>query len=161
MREATVEDVPAVRTVAERAWRAAYASVLREATVDRVLEEWYDPALVRRVVESEDTTYLVACGPDGGVLGYAAGATTDGHGGEVPVLYVDPDHWGEGVGTRLFETVLDALREQGVDRVEITVLADNDVGRSFYESRGFDVCEAYDDDLFGETVRTLTYERAL
>jgi ribosomal protein S18 acetylase RimI-like enzyme len=163
VRESTPDDVPGVRRVARRGWEAAYGDVLDPATIERALEEWYAPAFVRESVERADVVHLVAVdesGRDGAVVGYTGGWVPDADDperGVVGTLYVDPDRWGAGIGTRLFERALDALRGQGVTRVTIRVLAENAVGRSFYESRGFEVAAESADDLFGETRPAVTY----
>jgi GNAT superfamily N-acetyltransferase len=83
----------------------------------------------------------------------------DGVGG-LGALYVDPDWWGAGVGTRLLAAVTAALRERGADRVEARVLAANEVGRAFYEARGFEPVTEATTTLFGETVLEVTYARS-
>ncbi|PSQ10572.1 hypothetical protein BRC98_05090, partial [Halobacteriales archaeon QS_7_68_65] len=117
---------------------------------------------------------------DGAVIGYVGGGVPEDDRGAVGALYVDPDRRGEGhaseasvstgdehsessggIGTRLFERELDALAERGATRVTIRVLAANTLGRSFYESRGFEVVETSEDDLFGETRAAVTYAREI
>ncbi|WP_380678138.1 GNAT family N-acetyltransferase [Salinigranum sp. GCM10025319] len=55
---------------------------------------------------------------------------------EIRTLYVRPDGWNEGIGTELLEAVIRRL-PASIERVALETLRDNDVGRSFYESRGF------------------------
>jgi ribosomal protein S18 acetylase RimI-like enzyme len=93
------------------------------------------------------------------LVGYGGGGVEDGVGG-LGALYVDPDWWDAGVGTRLLAAVTAALRERGVDRVEARVLAANDVGRAFYEARGFERVAEATTTLFGETVGEVTYARS-
>ena len=93
------------------------------------------------------------------LVGYGGGGVEDGVGG-LGALYVDPDWWGAGVGTRLLAAVTAALRERGVDRVEARVLAANEVGRAFYEARGFEPVREATTTLFGETVLEVTYARS-
>ncbi|ELY52508.1 GNAT family N-acetyltransferase [Natronolimnohabitans innermongolicus] len=52
-------------------------------------------------------------------------------------LHVSPDVWRDGTGTALVTALEDELRGS-FDRLRLAVLADNDGGRSFAESRGFD-----------------------
>lgn len=52
-------------------------------------------------------------------------------------LYVDPPHWGRGIGGRLHDAALDQLRAQGSDRASLWVLRENAVARSMYERRGW------------------------
>lgn len=156
VRETTVEDVPEIRNVARRGWTAAYGDFLAEATIEHAMDEWYASETVRGQVEREEIAHFVAAG-NGEIVGYVGGGISDGESGAVWTFYVDPSRWDEGIGTRLFEHELDALRERGVTRVTIRVLAENAVGRSFYESRGFEVIEESEDDLFGEQQPAVTY----
>lgn len=153
IREATAGDVPAIRRVAERGWNAAYGDIVSQATIDAAMDEWYAPDSTRAAIEREDVTYLVA-ERDRTVLGYVSGGpgdeTTVAHLG---AIYVDPDHWGAGIGTALLSAFESACRERGYDGVRFEVLAENDVGTSFYRSHGFAVVEERTTDLFGESVR--------
>ena len=176
VRPARPEDVSAVQRIAHAGWRAAYGDFLDDDTLEHVRETWHTRETFRRSVERTDVPFFVACerddaGEDGGdagaadaddaderVVGYASGGFPDdaAH-AVVGTLYVDPLRWGEGYGTALFERVLDALRARGADRVEIEVFAENDVGRSFYESRGFAVVAEGTETIAGETARVVTY----
>jgi ribosomal protein S18 acetylase RimI-like enzyme len=159
VREATIEDVPRIRDIASAGWHAAYADVLDEATVERVLAEWYAPEDVERAVRSEDVVYLVAESTGGGVVGYVSGAARTGRYGSGSSFYVAPERWGEGIGSALFDRLLDALREAGVERVEFEVLAANEDARGFYEARGFEAVGESTDDLFGAVHSVLVYAR--
>ncbi|WP_254543007.1 GNAT family N-acetyltransferase [Halomarina pelagica] len=155
VRPATPDDVPGIRRIARRGWEAAYGGFLADDTIERALAEWYDPAFVRVAIERDGTIYRVAVA-DGEVVGYAT-AGVDGTDGHLTSLYVDPGRWGEGIGTRLLEAIRDRLRERGAERLEIRVLAENEVGRGFYESRGFEPVEEAETDLFGASRREVVY----
>jgi ribosomal protein S18 acetylase RimI-like enzyme len=178
IREATREDVPAIRRIASAGWHAAYGQFLGEDTVERVLAEWYDPETVARAVDDPGVVYLVAVstatnggpdaagdravtdpGTDDGVVGYVSGKPRSGRYGSGASFYVAPDRWGEGIGGALFERLLDALREAGVERVEFEVLAANEHARAFYERRGFEVVGESTDDLFGSVHPVAVYAR--
>lgn len=158
VREATAEDVPAIRRIASAGWHAAYADFLDEPTIERVLEKWYAPESVEQAVRSEDVVYLVAESGDE-VVGYVSGTARTGRYGSGSSFYVAPERWGEGIGSALFERLLDALRKAGVERVEFEVLAANEDARGFYESRGFEAVGESTDDLFGTVHPVVVYAR--
>lgn len=52
-------------------------------------------------------------------------------------LFVAPDRWGVGVGTRLHDAVLDMVRAEGNEECDLWVLSENTQARGFYENRGW------------------------
>jgi len=57
--------------------------------------------------------------------------------GFVDNVYVRPPHRGQGIGSRLLDAAERALDARGVERVALSVLADNDAARRFYERHGY------------------------
>jgi ribosomal protein S18 acetylase RimI-like enzyme len=78
-RPATRPDIPAIRRVAERAWRAAHEPIVGSATVDAFLVEFYDTDSFRKRVAREDRHLRVAvdAGSGEGSGGIDAGAGDD------------------------------------------------------------------------------------
>ncbi|HKL29224.1 MAG TPA: GNAT family N-acetyltransferase [Natrialbaceae archaeon] len=158
VRPADREDVSGIQRVARRGWHAAYEDVLAPGTIETKLEEWYAKAEIHEYVKREDVGYFVAVG-DGQVLGYASGGPSDEDGvGFLGAIYVDPDHWGEGIGSRLLDRVESFLADRGYERLRFRVLAENDVGTSFYRSRGYEVVEETETELGEEAVGELVFE---
>jgi ribosomal protein S18 acetylase RimI-like enzyme len=165
VREGEPGDLESVRRVARRAWEAAYGDVLGGETVDRAMAEWYSVEVVRERLTREAGLFLVAVaggsdGDTGEVVGYVDVLLRDGD-AVIGALNVHPDWWREGAGGRLLDRALPSLAELGATRARARALAANDVGRSFYESRGYSVVERGEDDLFGEAVPAVTYAREL
>lgn len=162
IRDATAEDVPAVVTVARESWHAAYDDVLGPDAVAEQVDEWYDPAVVTDAVERDDWTYLVA-ERDAEVVGYASGGPTDDGPADVVVraIYVRPEHWGAGTGSALLSTLHDRLRARGCADVWLAVLAENDVGRSFYDDHGYEHHETRTDEVGGIETDELVLRRPL
>ena len=63
--------------------------------------------------------------------------------GEIWAVYIDPNHWGEGVGRALCDAAEQELRRQGFTEATLWVLKDNQRALRFYLSNGFarDACE--------------------
>jgi len=57
---------------------------------------------------------------------------------ELSRMRVDPDCWGRGYATRLYEAPESRARETGHDAFVLNTGVDNDRARGFHESRGFD-----------------------
>lgn len=102
------------------------------------LREWFD-----QLENRDDVVYLVAERDE--LVGFAQFCWGDAADeafldeGDVLLhsLYVHPGDWGDDVGTALLEHGLERLPEHA-GRLVLGVLPENDVGWSFYESRGFE-----------------------
>lgn len=179
VRPATTSDVADVRRVARESWHATYDDLLGTDAVESVVNEWYDLYRLRQSVEREDGLFLVAerevGGEDDGdgeggteteaeLLGFGQSLLADGENdgaAELPRLYVHPDHWGEGVGTALAERIESWAADRGAERLRLIVLADNEVGNAFYESRGYRTVGSRESDFEGETVTDYVREKEL
>lgn len=164
VRAARPGDAPAVQRIAHEGWRATYGDFLSSSTLEHVRNEWHTLETFRELASRDDVDFFVAESDDE-LVGYASGGVPDPDSeperGVVGTLYVAPDRWGEGVGSAVFERLLDALRDRGARRVEIAVFSENGVGRSFYESQGFAVVDEHEDDIAGERHATVTYASGL
>jgi ribosomal protein S18 acetylase RimI-like enzyme len=157
VRPATVGDVPAIQEVARAAWHATYDDIMDTGAVEEKLDEWYGRESLRDAIRSELSVFLVA-GTD--PVGFAETAPGD-EVWHLTRLYVDPERWGNGIGTRLLDRIESRLDEHGVTRYEVTVLADNEVGVEFYESRGFERFDVHTVDLAGFETTEYWYGKVL
>jgi len=159
IREATAEDAPGIQRVARAAWHATYDDILGPERVTETVDAWYDPdRLVEDDVRDSDRPFVVAVRPpEAAIVGFAEAAVDeDDEAGEedgtddwhLYRIYVHPDVWGDGIGSALLEAIEGSFRERGVETLRVSVLAGNDVGVSFYESRGFELVETVPDEAF-------------
>lgn len=153
IRAARPEDARDIVAVAERGWNAAYADILSGETITAALDEWYDPASIRDAIERDDVGYFVA-DDAGGIVGFASvGPGARENSATLGAIYVDPDEWRSGFGTELLAEVESFCRRREYDLMEFRVLAENDVGLSFYRNHGYEPVDEDVTDLFGESVR--------
>src|SRR5213595_1956420 len=75
----------------------------------------------------------------GEVVGFVAvGASRDDDAdGELYAIYVDPEHWGTGVGRKLIHAAETQLRVLAHRDVVLWVFEDNPCARRFYEAAGW------------------------
>jgi len=157
VRQATVDDIWAVHEIARESWHAAYDDVLGPETVDAIVNEWYaigdlesaitdtsgrDDAAFLVGADAMETTADSTLEEQGALHGFAHMVPwpEDTAVAFLACLYVRPAVWNEGIGSALLETVETGLAAR-FERVRLAVLADNDVGISFSETRGFDRLE--------------------
>ncbi len=69
VREATADDLDALREVARAAWAADYPEILTRETAERGVEEWYESDHVAGKLAGSRTRLFVACVDDGGDTG--------------------------------------------------------------------------------------------
>jgi ribosomal protein S18 acetylase RimI-like enzyme len=76
----------------------------------------------------------------------------------VSMVFVAPDRWGEGLGGRLVDALLDEVRERGYERAQLWTQTDNARARRLYEGRDF-IPSGREKDESGE--RIMHYRRDL
>ena len=171
-------DVPVIREPATReeyraglatisaAWHAGFADIVS----DDVLT-WMD-GLPNRALSDQTFDHLTCTGEplvlvavDGdAVVGTGSLVTDPGStksfvpatDDEIRTLYVHPERWREGIGTRLLNELCSACRPEA-NRVILETFRDNRRGCQFYESRGFDRIGSASFDIAGESYPTVVY----
>jgi len=150
-----------------RGWQEAYTDLLPESVLERVtvdpgreeIARWVD-----RLPDADDPGVAYGAWVDGQVRGYIFvrwGETKSFVGGSeagLKEVYVHPDWWGGGLGTRLLGTAVDALPPD-IETLALEALAGNAVGRSFYESRGFGLDGYGEISIDGDAYETVIYRR--
>lgn len=162
-------DLRGVHRVNVLAWRAAYEGLVPEETLDARSIDVPDDALEERFEEldGDDEAFLVAVDDDGDVRGYVrvrwgddTKAFVDPGEAGLKEIYVHPDDWNDGVGTRLLERGLAEI-PGGRTAVKLEMLAGNELAQSFYTSRGFEHAGSRRAEFSGETLETAIYEKEL
>ena len=72
--------------------------------------------------------------------GRVVGAVLSGHDGRRALIYhlaVREDHQNRGIGEKLLDEALRALRDEGILKVALVVLSNNEKGNAFWEMNGF------------------------
>ncbi len=136
IRSARLGDVAGIRRVARQGWNEAYADFLPDSIIEAELSMWYTPDAVETAITDNHRPYFVAV-DNGTVAGYSK-AVADTPVATLSTLYISPECWGEGVGTRLLDAATTELVSRGATALELTVFAENDGAIGFYESRGFE-----------------------
>jgi GNAT superfamily N-acetyltransferase len=140
IRRARTEDALAVAGVHIRSWRAAYGGLIEAEFLAGLREEERaasyrfdggEPGAPETLVALEGET----------IVGFATvGPSRDEdapEAGEIRALYIDPPHWGAGVGRLLLREARRQLRERGFETAILWVLLGNEGAERFYRSDGW------------------------
>jgi ribosomal protein S18 acetylase RimI-like enzyme len=141
------DDAEAVAAVNVRSWQTGYAGIMPDEVLARLdVAAWAQRRRDWRTAEGDQpfATY-VAEADDGSVVGFVTvGPYRQGQNhedpdpayGEILAIYVDPAHWGSGIGRQLMATARAALAGRGATTMRLWVLQDNARARRFYERAG-------------------------
>ncbi|MGM0555239.1 MAG: N-acetyltransferase family protein [Myxococcota bacterium] len=140
IRTAKPGDVFELADLEVRSWRAVYGSIfpaseLRKLSVERRAISW-----ARQIDHPGYQSVSLVADTGDGVVGFlqcgpARGPQAGGN-GEIYSIYVDPEHWGAGVGTALMDIAFDFLAAR-FDQAVLWVVRENESARRFYKARGF------------------------
>lgn len=159
LREATDDDIEAIREVARSSWATDYPEIVSRETVTDRVDEWYDSDRLADDVGRPRALVLVA--DEDGVVGFSH-AVLSAETGHILRLYVDTGHRGQGIGGDLLEATRDELFDRGAERVQAMVLAENEPGNEFYRAHGFELTGEGETTIGGEPhpENTYTLERS-
>jgi ribosomal protein S18 acetylase RimI-like enzyme len=123
IRAATAEDLPLVRAL----WEAFEAEIPDEPwREDDLVEDlaWLEKAVKEEIVVLADDVGLAVARRKSKRLGF------------LEIVYVKPEARRQGLAAELVRETLKRLREDGVDMIELEVLASNSEARAIYERWG-------------------------
>jgi len=113
IREARLGDVEPVQSVARETWHAAYDEIIGADAVEETIEDWYSLDGLRLNVRADDHAYYVA--ETDAIVGFGHANPVEEPGAwGLGRLYVRPDCWGEGIGTRLLQETRDERNDATV-----------------------------------------------
>ena len=97
------------------------------------------PEGISKYLDRNPKTSFVAVA-DGHVVGVIL-CGHDGRRGIIQHTAVSPDHRRYGIGSKLVELALSALKEEGINKVLLVAFKKNEGGNAFWESQGFTLRE--------------------
>ncbi|CDZ76505.1 Phosphinothricin N-acetyltransferase [Legionella massiliensis] len=139
IRLATLQDAQAIARVHIRSWQKMYSefipeTILDNLSVDERTQQWQQLL--------EEQVKILVLEIDNQIVGFASICTfrdfmADQSMGEISAIYLDPDYWRLGLGTKLCWAALTELENSGYKTVFLWVLKDNLQACKFYEALGF------------------------
>ena len=145
---ATLKDIPTIMALAEATWEPTYRFIISKEQLEYMYRVIYTPASLRRQMQQEHHTFLVAY-VDERPVGYASfGPLPMGINGAAPAvasspafklhkIYVLPSHQGQRLGVQLLEAVEQAAQAAQGQFLDLNVNRYNATAISFYERHGY------------------------
>jgi GNAT superfamily N-acetyltransferase len=136
LRPAQPDDAMAVARVHVRSWQVAYRTLMPQRYLDQLRPE--DRAAHYDFVTGDpQKPHTIVAVESESVLGFATtmpARVEDLNGyGELAALYVDPEHWGRGIGLALVQAARAHLVEAGFLKAMLWVLVGNTRADRFYQ----------------------------
>jgi len=142
IRSATAQDISQIQSVASESWHATYSGIFSKAYITDFLSRAYQAQDLSSAVRDPNSVFLVAVSGET-IVGFCHFLVGTG-GTELLRLYLVPQVWREGIGSRLLEVGEEELRKRGVISYGCFVHAKNDSAKRFYLARGFRHVEELD-----------------
>ena len=121
-RVASIDDVPALSRLVDRAFDARYG------------EGWNGGQLLGTMALPGVRADLAFV--DGGLVGFTLARSVAGE-IELLLIAVDPDHRSKGIGVALLERAIESARQNGIIRMHLEVRAGNHAACKLYAKRQF------------------------
>ncbi|SHG18230.1 GNAT family N-acetyltransferase [Ornithinibacillus halophilus] len=151
IRKANQEDKKQVQDVATSSWHSTYEGIIPIEVQDNFLNAAYSDENMKYRIEN---SLLLVAEAEGKVVGFANFSPVNKEGqAELGAIYLKPDAQGKGIGTALLQHGINSLED--VKEIYINVERDNEIGKTFYEAKGFNVVKEFDDEFDGHILKTL------
>jgi GNAT superfamily N-acetyltransferase len=141
VRRARPADTDAIGAVQADTWRASYAGILPQATLDALEPEQLAAAWRSALTDPPTPRHALLVALAGSqVVGFAAVGPADPEEegvGEIAAFVLAAEARGQGHGSRLLNAAADVLRENGFDHVVVWVLDGDEDRAAFLTGAGF------------------------
>lgn len=144
IREATLEDVPLIRQLAEEIWWPSYSPILTDDQITYMLRERYSAEELSRQIQQNQQTYLLAT-DDNRAMGFAAYGPDDADNTiyRLHKLYCLSNVHGKGYGKALLNEIISRVKQLGANTLELNVHRQNPA-KTFYDKMGFEITQTVD-----------------
>ncbi|MGG0644552.1 GNAT family N-acetyltransferase [Sporosarcina gallistercoris] len=151
------EDTQQVQKVAKLSWNATYDAIIPVDVQERFLKNAYSDDMMSRRIQN---SVMLVAEQEGIVVGFANFTRVNEAGeSELAAIYLIPDAQGQGIGTALLLKGMNFLDD--AKTIVLTVEAENQIGKTFYEAKGFDVIDEFEEDFDGHKLQSIRMRYAI
>jgi GNAT superfamily N-acetyltransferase len=165
IRRAQVQDAPTLAKVHVDSWHVAYHGLIPDSYIRGFTYRKREEAFRKALIANSEETYLIEDNASAvGILTIGASRDSDldaARTGEIWGMYIVPDYWRHGIGSRLMQEAERTLQSRGYRDVVLWVLEGNTNARRFYEAMGFCLGSASKVLELGKPLKAVRYRKAM
>lgn len=162
IRSAVPTDIPYIYAISMRAHQESYASLIPPSELDRFTkrftesDEGFDEYKTRLMANIQDPHWFVLVAErNGKVVGYTRGEQISECLIQKKGLFVDPDHYSQGIGGQLFDASMMNVKKGTV--IRLFVIENNERAKQLYKKRGFKEVGVAEKPFFGAKEVVMEY----
>nr|WP_221437365.1 GNAT family N-acetyltransferase [Gracilibacillus halotolerans] len=145
------EDIKQVQDVAKISWNNTYKDIIPVDVQVNFLKSAYSDEMMQKRLNN---SFIYVAETEAGIVGFANfSPIKNDREVELGAIYIIPEYHGVGIGTALLQEGIKKIK--GVKEIYINVERDNTIGKVFYEAKGFEVVEEFNEDFDGHILRTV------
>ncbi len=139
VRKALIEDAESLGNIIVESWKAAYSNIIPKDEMAKFLDKERRKRQFERFIENEEIILIGICDnvPCGLMFGSKDNDEQLLECGSIYSMYFLKEYWGKGLATKLMDSFINILKDEGCKRVSLWVYEDNIRARRFYEKCGF------------------------
>lgn len=130
------DNIDDVSRVYALSWKNAYKGIVPQDYLNNLSEDRWS----KKLIDQLSNLWIICDGKQ------IIGASTYAHArdekysgwGEIISIYLLPEYYHQGIGTKLLQASMNSLFSAGYEKLYLWVLEDNHPARRFYEKNGFD-----------------------
>lgn len=166
IRRVEKKDLPVVVDIKTKGWQSAYGGIIDSEYLDN-LENERNAIIVRMEANFGINGFIVA-ELDGEVVGFCRYIADNSFSPEIEdadcelaAIYIRPDLKYRGIGTKMFEYVVDEFRKQGKTKMVLWCLKDNEPTKKFYAKMGGKIIKERDVEIGGKDYKECCFSYEL
>lgn len=164
IRYADISDSRILGQIHSQSWKVAYKGIVPDEILNNITTEkrqkYFEKALTEgweedAIIYRDKKAVGLIC------IGKCRDTDIEGSCGEIWGIYLLPEYFSMGIGSKLINWGLDELRKRNYAKVTLWVLQNNSNARMFYEKIGFEHDGTVKEITIGKTLNEYRYVKAI
>ncbi|MBI2785677.1 MAG: GNAT family N-acetyltransferase [Legionella longbeachae] len=163
IRTATLYDAEAIARIHLCSWQKMYKDfipedILQNLSLNERSQQWHD--FIKQKIK------VLVMEIDNQIIGFASICAFDADNsmGEISAIYLHPDYWRMGFGTKLCQAAISELANLGYSKILLWVFEANIQAQKFYDSLGFSAANSTKLEEFydgGALLKEVLYQKII